>query len=236
MQLLAFAVGLALLPTRSRSHSATKNREQIEKLKDATWQQVAMLLGLSLVSLLVNGVMFWVALRPVHKLPVADVVSTNCIAAFLGYLPLKLGLILRIAIHVRRDRVPLLTVTAWFASVAMVMLGVVGALLLASLATKDLNALWFAIAGGGLVAAQCSLYWRSSLRAKRGLRVWTGCCVRCGCRCFRGLCSRSNIASSMRQRTAAGGPEGGVRHDRIAQWLISRCRLPGCRWRRGLSD
>lgn len=151
LQLLAFAGGLALLAFTISIAFGEKNREQIEKLKDATWKQIALLLGLSLASLMVNGVMFWVALRPVRQLRVADVVSTNCIAAFLGYLPMKLGLILRIAIHVRRDRVPLLTVTAWFASVAIVMLGVVGALLLASLATKDLNALWFAIAGGGLV-------------------------------------------------------------------------------------
>lgn len=150
LQLLAFAVGLALLAFTISIAFGEKNREQIEKLKDATWQQIALLLGLSLVSLLVNGVMFWVALRPVRRLHVADVVSTNCIAAFLGYLPMKLGLILRIAIHVRRDRVPLLTVTAWFASVAIVMLGVVGVLLAASLATKDLNALWFTIAIGGL--------------------------------------------------------------------------------------
>lgn len=164
VQLGGFVVALALLAFVVHRAFGGENRAQLDKLRDAPWTHVALLILLSLITLAVNGLIFQVTLRPVRRLPALDVLSVNALSAFLGYLPLKLGLLFRVAVHSRRDRLPLLTIGAWFAAVAGIMLGVVAVLLGASLAAKEMNARWFAIAlpglalGGLLVIAMSRLF------------------------------------------------------------------------------
>jgi len=157
VQIVGFAAGIALLAWCVMLALSPQNREQLERLRDATSGQILALLALSLASLTLNGLIMHLTFTPIRRLKVADVCAVNGIAAFLGYLPLKLGFFLRCAIHIRRDRIPLLMVGAWFAAVAVPLLGVAGCLALATVLVREINASWYAIAASGLLAGSLSL-------------------------------------------------------------------------------
>jgi hypothetical protein len=149
IQAALFLVGLGLLYWCYRIAFGPENREQLEKLRQATPGQIGALVGLSIGSLLVNGGTFAASLRP---LPHTDVLSTNAIACFLNYLPFKIGLLTRLAIHTRRDRIPIFIIGAWFAAVAVLLLTTLGCLMLATVIMPP-GLVWGVIALGALVCS-----------------------------------------------------------------------------------
>lgn len=151
VQLGGFAAGIALLAWCVSLALSPDNRAQLDRLREATPGQIAALLALSLASLFLNGIIMHLTIAPVRALRRWDVCAINGLAAFLGYLPLKLGFFLRVAIHIRRDRIPLLMVGAWFAAVAIPLLGTAGCLALATLLTREIDARWYAVAATSLV-------------------------------------------------------------------------------------
>lgn len=142
VQCIGFLAGLGLLGWCISLAFKPDNRQQLEHLREASAAQLLGLLGLSLATLTLNGLIFWVSVRPVRRLRAADVIATNAIATFLGYLPFKLGLVARIAIHNRRDRVPLLTIGAWFATMALTLSIAIWPPALAGLWRKQLDGPW----------------------------------------------------------------------------------------------
>lgn len=140
--LLGWCVSLALRP---------ENREKIEALRHASPSLLALLLALSLVSLVFNGAGFWLTLRPVRRLGFLDMQAANAVASFLGYFPFKLSIVARVVIHSRRDGVPVLTIGAWLAANAAVVLAVLGPLTGAGLWRGRVDGAYFAAAAGGLV-------------------------------------------------------------------------------------
>lgn len=142
VQSIGFLTGLGLLGWCVSLAFKPENRQQLEHLREASPLQLLGLLGLSFATLLINGLIFWVSIRPARRLRAADVVATNAIATFLGYLPFKLGLVARIAIHNRRDRVPLLTIGAWFAAMAVTLAIAIGPPALAGLWRRQLDGPW----------------------------------------------------------------------------------------------
>ena len=134
VQLVGFAMGLALLGWCAREALKPENREQFARLADASPGVVALLFACSLATLLINGLIFWVVLFPEKRLRVSDTLATNAFATMLAYLPFKISVIARIALHNRRDGVPLLTIAAW--------LGAVGALVIAGLGPVSVVSLW----------------------------------------------------------------------------------------------
>lgn len=157
LQLAGFAIGLALLAWAVSIALKEENREQLQHLADASAGQIAMLLGLSAVSLLINGVSFWAIITPTRPLRCLDVVAVNNLATFLAYLPFKLSVITRAAIHNRRDGVPLLTIGAWLMAIAAAMGAGLGPPLLASVIRPAIDVAWIAIAGVGVIAAGITL-------------------------------------------------------------------------------
>ncbi len=153
VQLLGFAIGIALLWYCGSSAIKPENRDQLHKLADAGPLPVLALAGLSCATLLINALLFWLALRPVQRLSVRGVCATNAVAMLLSYVPFKLSLLFRIFIHTRRDNVPLLRVGAWFGVVVAIMAGVLGPLVLVSTLHPRFDALWIALAAGGVLAA-----------------------------------------------------------------------------------
>lgn len=145
IQCAGFLAGLALLGWCVSIAFKPENRQQLEHLRQATPPQLLGLLGLSFATLLINGLIFWVSLRPARRLPPIDVLATNSIATFLGYLPFKLGLVVRIAIHNRRDRIPLLTIGAWFAAMAITLSIAIWPPALAGLWRKALDGPWLLV-------------------------------------------------------------------------------------------
>lgn len=161
-----FLLGLGLLLWCGSIAFGPENREHLEKLRRASPAQIAWLMACSLASLALNGLIFRETLRPVFSIRRADAVAVNALAAFLAYLPMKASLLLRVGVHNRRDRVPLLTIGAWFLAVAVVLLATLGSLTLASLASKDIRSpAWIATAGACLAGGFLAIVLGSRLLA-----------------------------------------------------------------------
>lgn len=152
LQCGGFIAGLALLGWCVSLAFKPENRHQLEHLREASPAQLLGLLGLSLATLLVNGLIFWVTIRPARRLRAPDVLATNAIATFLGYLPFKLGLVVRIAIHNRRDRLPLLTIGAWFAAMAITLSIAIWPPALAGLWRKTLDGPWLLTTAAAVIS------------------------------------------------------------------------------------
>lgn len=142
LQVIGFIIGLALLGWAVTIALKPENRAHLDELRHASPTQVIMLLCLSLVILLISGLIFWVVLAPARRLRIMDVLATNALATFLAYLPAKLSVILRVAIHNRRDRVPLLTIGAWYIAFTLSMAAAVGALLMSTLLHDTVDLIW----------------------------------------------------------------------------------------------
>lgn len=178
VQVLGFLIGVALLIWCIRGAFSEGKQAQIGKLLLADPQLVAGVLGLSAVSLVVNGLIFWNAVRPVKKLNALDVQGTHAVAVLLGYLPFKLGLLFRVLVHNRRDGVPLLTIGAWFASITMIMGGVVVPLVAVSVWHGKVDAAWVLLAAGSIAATWGLMFLLArALAGPAGLqrlRLWLG--------------------------------------------------------------
>jgi len=153
VQLIGFAVGIGLFAWCASVALSDANRDQLGKLRDARWQDVVLLAGLSLASLLVNGSSFWIIIRPVRRLSWLNVQAVNAMATALANLPFKLSIVCRFAVHNRRDGVPLLTMTTWMGNVLVVMLATLGPILLAGMWRGTTDAVWWGASAGGVLVS-----------------------------------------------------------------------------------
>jgi len=157
VRVASFVLAFALLAYAASIAFSDDNKENLAKLKNASPMSIAALLGLSLVSLAINGLIFNITIRPVQRLSVPGNLSTNALAAFLAYIPLKLSIFLRIGIHTRRDQVPLPRVGGWFAAVALLLLATLGSLTGVCLIRRTIDATWFVLAIGALVIVAAAI-------------------------------------------------------------------------------
>ena len=153
IQLIGFALGLALLGWCAREAFKPENREQIARLSEAAPGPVALLFACSFVTLLINGLVFWVVLLPEKRLKLSDTLATNAFATMLAYLPFKISVIARVALHNRREGVSLLTIAAWLGAVGGLVLTGLGPLALVSLWRKGVDPIWWAGSIGGVVVS-----------------------------------------------------------------------------------
>ncbi len=149
IQIVGFLASIAALGWCLRTALKPENREQFSKLADAPAELILALLGLSFLSLSLNGLAFWLAIIPISRLRLPDVLATNGVCTFLGYLPFKAGAIVRFAIHNRRDKVPVPTIGAWFGSVAVVMTIVFSVMISTAILRGRIDALWLIFATTG---------------------------------------------------------------------------------------
>jgi hypothetical protein len=152
-QVTAFLGGLALLGWCASVALGEENQQALDRLRQASAGQILLLMALSAATLALNGTIFWATLRPHRRLGLTGVLATNAIATFLSYLPFKLGVLSRVLIHNRRDRVPLLEIGAWFAAVAVILLASLGLLAGLALWRPQLDMTWIGIAVVGLAIA-----------------------------------------------------------------------------------
>jgi len=131
VQAVGFLLGIAMLGWCVRLALSGENRAALERLADAPAWALGAMFGLSALGVAANGLIFWATLAPVRRLWAVDVVATNFLATFLANLPFKIGLLARIAIHRRRDGVPLAVVMAWMAATASTLVLASGSLLVA---------------------------------------------------------------------------------------------------------
>lgn len=154
VQLVGFAGALILLGWCVNMAFASENREQLALLQEASLGQILALLGLSSLTLILNGLIFWITLSPVRRLRCGDVVAVNALAIFLNYLPFKIGAITRVVIHNRRDKVPLLTIGAWFIAIGIIMLASIGSVIATSIWRPSIDLVWV---GGVLITIMLAM-------------------------------------------------------------------------------
>lgn len=146
VQILGFGVCIALFVwvcVRAFGGADEESQAALQRLRDAQWWELGALLGLSLVSLFLNGVIFERSLAPVRKIPLADALSVNAIATLLANLPLKLSVLFRVLVHTRRNGVPILVMGSWLGVVAVPFLAVGGSLTVLALLRDTLgDAAW----------------------------------------------------------------------------------------------
>ncbi|MCH7793137.1 MAG: hypothetical protein IID31_12765 [Planctomycetes bacterium] len=113
---------------------------------------VAGLIGLSVATIILNGLIFHRTLVPVRRLRTLDVVAVNAIATLLNYLPFKMSIISRVLIHNRRDGLPLGQIAGWLAAVGVGGMISFGPIALVSMWRGEMDAIWFAASGAGVVS------------------------------------------------------------------------------------
>lgn len=150
-QALGLLIGLSLFGWAVYLAFGEDNSASWDALRNADWRAVVGLGALSLVSLALNGLMFWSVLLPLRRLPAVEVVGINAIATFLSVLPFKVGLATRVLIHHRRHGLRVREIVAWIAAMGALALAVLLPLGVAGVLRPRLDWKWFAIAGAGVV-------------------------------------------------------------------------------------
>ncbi|MEO0512153.1 MAG: hypothetical protein AAF108_04570 [Planctomycetota bacterium] len=123
-------------------------RDALARLGDATPLQITGLAVLSFLGIVFNGLVFWLLILPVKRLSLLSVVSTNAIATFLASVPFKLSVIVRVAVHRKRDGVEFAYIGPWFAAIAVSLAASLGPLAVASTLEREITPRWIGIAGG----------------------------------------------------------------------------------------
>lgn len=131
LQAIGFAAGAALIIWLF--WRATRDPTVWERLRAADPMLVVALLACSLASLVLNGAIFWIAVQPLRRLAFGELQWVNAVAALANYAPVRLGVLVRLAWHLRVDRMRLREVVAWFASITYTVLVPLGAALTAAL-------------------------------------------------------------------------------------------------------
>lgn len=143
-QLVGFAIGLLLVGWCVKG-ALSGGEEGWERIRSASpWLVVAMI-GTSLGSQLANGALFWTTIRPVRRERFWVLQGVNFTSGLLNYAPVRIGMLSRVIYHLRVDRMKILLLMAWFGTVSLAMLAVMGAAFGATIIHPSLDPLWLAI-------------------------------------------------------------------------------------------
>lgn len=148
LQLIGFAVGAGLLAWII-----------IRSVREGDWSLVteahpgllAALIGCTALSALFNGAQFWITMRPIKNVGFWHMQRLNCVANMLNYAPVRLGAIGRVLYHLRVDRLSILQIGAWFALIGAILMLGIGACLAATLAYRQLDAIWVLLVVGQII-------------------------------------------------------------------------------------
>ena len=163
IQIAGFVIGVGLVLWCIQG-ALSGGGEGWTKLQAADPLLVAGMLGCSLVSLLVNGALFWTTIRPVRRERFWALQGINFTSGLLNYAPIRLGLFSRFLYHMRVDRMSLLFLLGWFAVVTIAMAAVLGASVLATLLNPALDLVWGLVFLSPLLLLIVVLPWLASFR------------------------------------------------------------------------
>ena len=166
-QAMLYVTGLGLLVWYVARTMQTDEFDAWEKLRSADWQYLAGMIGFTLGSLFLNGTTFWLIVRPIRDVGFWNMQRLNVVGNALNYLPLRPGLILRVAYHLRVDRLTALQIAAWFGAIAVILLMVTGVLVTAMLLRREVDVVWVLLVVVGLVVGGFLVYSLSGLGVVR---------------------------------------------------------------------
>jgi len=139
LQVVGFAIGFALFIWCIR-RAVTSG--EFSALRDASIWQAGMLLVCTFVTIITNGAIFWIIIRPVARLRMRDVQLVNCVVNFANYAPVRLGMLTRIAHHRNVDGLSYFTLIAWYAAAGLIMALTFLAVLLATFIRPAADLWW----------------------------------------------------------------------------------------------
>jgi len=163
VQLVGFGLSLALLGWCVSLALSEENRQAFENLRSGSGVQAGGLIALSLGTIAVNGVAWWALMRPVRALDLGGVSAVNALATLLSYLPFKLSVMARVALHNRRDGVTIMRMGAWFAAFSAMVVVVVGPVVLVGLWRRSTDRVWWVGSVTLLMVAVAGLFVASRL-------------------------------------------------------------------------
>ncbi|MFG0331143.1 MAG: lysylphosphatidylglycerol synthase domain-containing protein [Phycisphaerales bacterium] len=156
IQIIGFAVGIALL---AWCVIQALRSGDFERLRYAPPGLIAALMGCTAVTVVVNGTIFWMLIRPVVRLDFWHIQALNGVVNLLNYAPIRLGMLTRIAHHRKVDRVPLFHLIAWYGAIGVLTLVTLAALLLATLLRPAVDWIWGMLLLVILACAAAAVVW-----------------------------------------------------------------------------
>ncbi|HMN96171.1 MAG TPA: lysylphosphatidylglycerol synthase domain-containing protein [Phycisphaerales bacterium] len=130
---------------------------------------VMALLATTLASVVINAGMFWCVLRPVYRHSVRRLTLLNSVAGLFNYAPIRLGLILRVAYHLRVDPLSAATIAAWMLATAAIMAAALGAATIGGLIGMPSIGWTVAITLGAVAAAHAAIVLAMQIPAARSV-------------------------------------------------------------------
>lgn len=121
LQIVGALVGVGLAWWAVSMALGEQNADSLASLREASLWSLAGLIGLTFAHVTLNGLLFWVSLRPIAGAPSITpgrVIAVNSIPTLLAILPFKLGFVVRVALHHRLDGVSFKHLAAWMGAFA----------------------------------------------------------------------------------------------------------------------
>jgi hypothetical protein len=157
LQAVGFAVGVAIVAWVVKMALDAANapgRAGILESVQAAWEArpwlVAGIAITTVLSLVIDGALFWLVLLPVRRLAFMEIQWITFLAATSNFFPVRLGLPARYAYAMAANRMPFAEATAWFAAVTVVILVSLVAVVAATAVTPHAGVLWCALVVAGL--------------------------------------------------------------------------------------
>lgn len=152
LQSIGFVLGIGLFAWAVAMATSGDSSQYLARVLEAPLDEIALLVGLTAICVVFNGLCFWTVLRPIRRLNAIDVISVNAISTVLSILPFKISVISRAFIHNRRDGVDVRTLVAWLAAMSALSLAGLLPPLAATLWRGQADVLWWIGAIGGPIA------------------------------------------------------------------------------------
>ncbi|MBX3353590.1 MAG: hypothetical protein KF684_11715 [Phycisphaeraceae bacterium] len=149
VQALGAAIGVVLFVWTIRLAFTPQNQESIQGLLRAGPLLIFVMFLLNLATIVINGLGFWIASKPVRPVPALSCILTNAVASFLAFLPFKTSFIVRVLIHNKRDGVSMRLMVPWMLGFGLSTIGAFFPMLLASTLAPQIGWRWVPLGVAG---------------------------------------------------------------------------------------
>jgi hypothetical protein len=174
LQVVGFALGTALVlwvVKGALDAAADPSRAGIMESVRAAWQSrpwlVAGIAITTVLSLVIDGALFWLVLLPVRRLGFMEIQWLTCVTATSNFFPVRLGIPVRYAYALLANRLTFMQATAWFMALTLVILVSLGAVVAATILVPEPGVAWGALVLAALAIGGFALHRIASLGAVR---------------------------------------------------------------------